>query len=445
MKKFSVAYVPIGVPTFHLESAEIEFEKSKKLLSSLTDNCVFPEKMLLDIPSLESFLEQLNPSLIVVQNITFANAAYITEVLKRFSTVPVVLWTLKEPVVDGGRLRLNSLTGAYSAANTLHAFGRSNFNYIFGSPEEKDVEDFLTACISAVKLKEKLHGAKIAAVGQTPQGFGFGRELDSRLAAEFGINLVSVEARELIDIAKSYDNSEINEYLEKAKSAICGLDSIDEKNVLDFAKLYKAYDCFVKENNIAALSSRCWPDFFTAYGTPVCAVLSIISNMGVPCSCEADVLGSVTMLLAAEFSQQAVFFGDPVSMDEKENTITYWHCGSGACSLASKNANADVHCNRKIGPTLDFSCKPSDSVTVLRIGRKADGALRIFLTTGSAPDVAKQFIGTSIVVKTSTNAKAVIDNSVQDGWEPHFVVAYGDLSQKVKIFTKMMNIELCEY
>ena len=32
MTKFQVAYVPVGVPTFHLESAQKEFEKSIDLL-----------------------------------------------------------------------------------------------------------------------------------------------------------------------------------------------------------------------------------------------------------------------------------------------------------------------------------------------------------------------------------------------------------------------------
>ena len=32
---FTSAYIPIGVPTFHLESAQKEFEKSAALLQSL--------------------------------------------------------------------------------------------------------------------------------------------------------------------------------------------------------------------------------------------------------------------------------------------------------------------------------------------------------------------------------------------------------------------------
>ena len=39
-KEFQIAYVPIGVPTFHLESAQIQFDKSVELISSLTENGV---------------------------------------------------------------------------------------------------------------------------------------------------------------------------------------------------------------------------------------------------------------------------------------------------------------------------------------------------------------------------------------------------------------------
>ena len=56
-----------------------------------------------------------------------------------------------------------------------------------------------------------------------------------------------------------------------------GLDGTPEKNVKDFARLYKAYKDYVAENHIGALSSRCWPDFFTSFGTPVCSVLALLT------------------------------------------------------------------------------------------------------------------------------------------------------------------------
>ena len=111
MHPFTPVYVPVGVPTFHLESAQDQFERSIRVLKNIDEGFVCPEEMLLSLDKLRAYLEPLQPDLIVFQNLTFANAAYMSEVLRRFDC-PVLLWTLREPVIDGGRLRLNSLTGA---------------------------------------------------------------------------------------------------------------------------------------------------------------------------------------------------------------------------------------------------------------------------------------------------------------------------------------------
>ena len=259
--KFEIAYLPIGVPTFHLESAGKEFEKSISLLKTIDSAVKLPDEMLLSLDKLHQFMDTLNPDLLIVQNITFANGAYMTEILRKFDC-PVLLWTLREPVIDGGRLRLNSLTGAYSAGNMLASFGRA-FSYVFGSPEEESVKEKIDAFYKAVKLKKALRELNLLQIGHTPPGFGFGRGLDAELASVFGTNLISIEARELIQKAKAFSDEEIKAYLADASERIVGLQSIEQKNVLDFARLYRAYDEFVKANNIGALSSRCWPDFFT--------------------------------------------------------------------------------------------------------------------------------------------------------------------------------------
>ena len=216
MSKFQVAYVPIGVPTFHLESAQKEFDKSVELLKSITEDVAVPSEMLLSIDKLDAFLDEIEPSLIVLQNITFANAAYASEVLHKFKNTPILLWTLREPVIDGGRLRLNSLTGAYSAANAIKAFRKEPVEYIFGGATEDKVIAKVTATVKAAKLKYDMSNMKMAAVGHTPQGFGFGRALDAEMLETFGVRLESIEARELIDVAKSYSDEDIEEYLSDA-------------------------------------------------------------------------------------------------------------------------------------------------------------------------------------------------------------------------------------
>ena len=447
MKKFQTAYIPIGVPTFHLESAQKEFELSAELLKSIDPDTAVPKEMLLSIDKLNAFLDSIDPDFIVLQNITFANAAYASEVLARFKDAPILLWTLREPVIDGGRLRLNSLTGAYSAANAIKQMRKEQFEYVYGAPSEEKVIKHIKAAVRAAKVRFEMKSLKMAAVGHTPQGFGFGRALDLDLLEKFGVRLESIEARELIDKAKSFTDEECAAYLKDAASRMKGLDKTPEKNRLDFARLYKAYFEYVKQSGIGALASRCWPDFFTSFGTPVCAVLAMLNDLGVAASCEADAYGALSMWIGMRLTGGAAFFGDPVSLNEEENTISFWHCGTAACSLARPDTGACTgeHCNRHIGPTLEFGCKPAANVTIFRIGRKPDGSVRFFIASGEALDKPQQFLGTSLVVKTEKCAEEIVRRTVEEGWEPHYAVIYGDCACELEILAKMLVAEVLRF
>ena len=79
MKEFQTVYLPIGVPTFHLESARKEFRDCAALLGRIcggTDSsCCVPEDILLSLESLHAFMDELTPDLIILQNVTFAKAS----------------------------------------------------------------------------------------------------------------------------------------------------------------------------------------------------------------------------------------------------------------------------------------------------------------------------------------------------------------------------------
>ena len=443
---FNAVYIPVGVPTYHLETAQDQFERSCAMLRAVDPDFVCPEEMLLGLDKLREFLEGKKPDLVVFQNLTFANAAFMSQVLRRFDC-PVLLWTLREPVIDGGRLRLNSLTGAYSAANALAAFDGKPFHWCFGAPEEESVISAVKAACGAAKLKKAMRSLTVASIGHTPEGFGFGRALDSEMMSTFGVELQSIEARELIERAKGYSDEECAEYLRKTEGCTAGFAKTPEKNQLDHARLLKAYSDYVKENHIGALSSRCWPDFFTSFGTPVCTVLSMLNDAGVAAACEADAYGALSMWMGMQLSGEAVFFGDPVALDENESSITYWHCGMAACSLARRDTGAvvGVHPNRKIGPAMDFGCEAFADATVFRIGRKPDGSFRFFIAEGSVLDKPKQFIGTSIVVKTDRPSREVVEESIHAGFEPHFVVIRGRHAETLSVLANQFGFEVCRY
>ncbi|MDO4269756.1 MAG: fucose isomerase [Eubacteriales bacterium] len=444
MEKFTAVYLPVGVGTFDMESARAQFGASCEMLRAIDAEVICPDKILLSPAEVSAFLEPLSPDLVILQNATFANAAYAGEAAAK-TDCPLLLWTLREPPADGGRLRLNSMTGAFSAAHMLRRSGRKPFAYVYGSAAE--AADGIRAAFRAARTRFALKHLKLAQIGHTPQGFGFGRAADEDMLRYFGVHLESAETRQLMARAAAYSADDIAWELETAHGRIHGLDRISEKNRTDFARLWKAYRTYVEEEGIGAVSSRCWPDFFTDYGTPVCAVLAMLNDSGVAAGCEADAYGALSMFIGMRLSGGPVFFGDPVSIDEAQNTFTFWHCGTAACSLAREDtgACAGVHCNRKIGPTLDFGCKAAKEATVLRVGQGPEGAFRLFALKGEILDAPKQYTGTSAVVRVEGNVRSILERSVKDGWEPHFVVAYGDITKELEMLAEMLRLAYCRY
>lgn len=441
-----IAYIPVGVGTYELVTARAWFKASAELVKSLAEDSFIPSDILLTVDDLAGFLDGVlnehgNPDLVIFQNITFANAAYVGEVISRTSC-PVILWTLPEPIVDGTRLRMNSLTGAYSAASALTDSGRV-FVPFYGAPDKEAAKDFLGKAVRAMNVICKMQGLKMSSVGSTPQGFGFGRALDNDLLFNFGIRLETVESRELMERARGYSIEQCGEELALLSKGAEGFEKVEKDRHDDAARLLKAYRDYIAEKGIGLLASRCWPDYFTAFGTPVCMILSFLNDLGICASCENDAYGAVSMFVASQLTGRSVFFGDPVYLDEEKSRLTFWHCGMAAPSLAQCPC-IGVHPNRRIGPVMDFACKGSEKATILRIGRRKDGSFRIMAVACKALDAPKQFEGTSVAVELD-DAKSMVLRTIQNGWEPHYVVAYGDIVDELKLFAKFKGLDFVAY
>ena len=87
---FCSLYIPVGVPTYHLETAKDQFDRSCRMLRSVDPDIVCPDEMLLTLDKLRAFLDGANPDLVVFQNLTFAAAvvAFAAEMTDSSSVAP---------------------------------------------------------------------------------------------------------------------------------------------------------------------------------------------------------------------------------------------------------------------------------------------------------------------------------------------------------------------
>lgn len=440
-----VAFFPIAKPTFFMPSAEENYKKSCDMLDKVFNKVNKPEGLLTTPQMLEDYADTLvNPELLIYQCSTFVGSDSLVELTRRFNC-PIVIWTVREPSIDGTRLKLNSLTGAFSAGNSLYNQDRK-FEFVFGNPDEDEVIQKFTKLGKSIDLINKLQNLTVGMVGSQPAGFGFGNLDETELIHTFGTRVAKIEAASIMNDADSFNEDELEQELEELKSRTKGWEFVPKENLNKYARLRKAFGKFVEDNNVGALASRCWPDFFNGYGAPVCSVLSMLNDNNIPSSCEADMGGALSMFIGTNLSDEATYFGDPVAIDEDCDGIVYWHCGAGASKLARKEEGSKlgVHPNRKIGPTMEFGLKQGE-VTVIRLGKCKDG-FRMFIMKGEALDEPQKFYGTSVTVRPEggNSAKRVAE-FVKDGWEPHFIIVYGDVCEEVENMCKLLDIKVCKY
>ena len=104
--------LPLGRATFDVPFAEERLEAMLAALESTgyVEEVAGPRRLLLEAADADAALEEVlaaRPALIVVLQVTFTDAGFITR-LAGATDLPIAIWAPPEPRL-GGRLRLNAL------------------------------------------------------------------------------------------------------------------------------------------------------------------------------------------------------------------------------------------------------------------------------------------------------------------------------------------------
>jgi L-fucose isomerase-like protein len=194
-----------------------------------------------------------------------------------------------------------------------------------------------------------------------------------------------------------------------------------------------------------SLAVRCWPEFFTELGCAACGALSLLSggfgmDKPIPCSCEADINGTLTQLMLQSLSDESAFGTDIVGVDLSQDRIALWHCGMAPFTMANPNvlARGDIHSNRRLPLVMDFPLKPG-TVTFARLNQST-GDFRLVLGKGMMLDTPKPFRGTSGTMQIDFPAQKFLDTIMDEGLEHHISLTYADHLESLKAFAKFVGI-----
>jgi L-fucose isomerase-like protein len=287
-----------------------------------------------------------------------------------------------------------------------------------------------------------LRQTRLGRVGENPDGLDSCKLDKGALARRFGLEVVQLELAEIFEAANQADSKLVDVLEQDLIGKLDGLQELDRVAVRRTLRSYLALRQRTQEECLAGLAVRCWPEFFTELGCAACGAMSMLSDELTPCSCEADVNGTITQLMLQWLSGEAAFGTDVVSFDVEEDVAVVWHCGLAPLSMADPavRPRATIHSNRRLPLLMEFPLKPG-RVTIARLS-EATGSYRLVVGSGEMLRAPISFTGTSGVLRFDRPAAEVLDTFLGEGLEHHVSLTYGDYVPTLLALARMLGLPI---
>jgi L-fucose isomerase-like protein len=110
------------------------------------------------------------------------------------------------------------------------------------------------------------------------------------------------------------------------------------------AKLEVALVAFIREEDLSALGIQCWTSIQEEYGVSPCSVMGRLTEQGIPCACEVDMHGAMSMHALALAAGRPAGLADWNNRHiELDDVFSAWHCGVFPPSLARARPRVRTH------------------------------------------------------------------------------------------------------
>jgi L-fucose isomerase-like protein len=441
MNSLRIGFVPIARPTFDTALAAEATAQARRHLRTKGWELSGPEEMVMDLAAAQAVaagLKEYTPDLLLLFQATFSDST-VSMVLAEAVDAPLLLWALPEEP-SGGRLRLNSLCGINLSAFSLKGAGR-RFRYVYAGPEDPAVLPQVESLARAGRALRALRQTRVGVIGRPPDGFDPCHYDAGRLSKLLGVEVVPFELPAFFDRIRSQPAERVGVQLAKLSQTLTNLSELDQKAVWGTLSTLEALRDLSQAQGLGGIAVRCWPEFFTEMGCAACGAMSIMSDDGVPCSCEADVNSTITQLILQGVGGGTAFGTDLVIADVNNDTVVFWHCGLAPLSMADPDVQprGTIHSNRKLPLLMEFPLKPG-RVTIARLSESTGAGYRLVVGRGEMLARPNSFSGTSGVCHLDSPVQDVLDVIMYEGLEHHYSITYGDYCDSLMDLAEVLQL-----
>jgi L-fucose isomerase-like protein len=257
---------------------------------------------------------------------------------------PVLLWGPRDedPLADGSRLR-DTQCGLFATGKVLRRFNVP-FTYIVNCTLDSEVFDRgFKNFIATANVVKAVKNLRILQIAPRPAGFWTMICNEGELLEKFGIEIFPITLEDIRRTVMQVEKENGEELKAIAELITSKLDcsEVDEEAVKRISALKVTIHRFVKEQGCSAVAIQCWNALQDGIGIMPCLVNSLLTDEGIPVTCETDIHGAITAVMAqaAAMNSTAPFFADlTIRHSENDNGELLFHCGNFPVSLIAEGS-----------------------------------------------------------------------------------------------------------
>ena len=172
--------------------------------------------------------------------------------------------------------------------------------------------------------------ARIGAVGARPAAFQTMRASEKLLQAS-GITVVTVDLSEIFSAARKLDDkaSEVVNKVGEIKNYGKIPAQIKDEKIVHQARFGVALENWLSANDINAAAVQCWESIQKNYGCASCLTMSMLGEKLIPCACEVDIAGAISMYtLMLATGQPSALLDWNNNFGTDRNKVVCTHCSN---------------------------------------------------------------------------------------------------------------------
>lgn len=311
----------------------------------------------------------------------------------------------------------NSLPAALEILSWANNEGFKNNLLLHGSTEL--LKEKLEKRILDVRFMDELKRIKIGVMGK-PSDWLIASDVDyEKVMSRWGVSLLDIELEEVIEnIEKFYDSNEteISHFFSNAQFTR----GVDQKDIINGAKIYMGIKKTVSDYGLSALTLRCF-DLLEHFNNTGCLALARLNDEGIPAGCEGDIPALFTLIINRLITGKPGFMANPSQING--NCIIMAHCTVPMSMVDTFGLRTHFESGKGVGIAGKFKKGP---VTISKIGGSQLGQFYVDEGTIYANSESEELCRTQITIKINKG----IDYFLNSPLGNHHIICNGNHAER---------------